>query len=82
MKPLNKLIRDLKNALENTQQILRLDDDTEYLVTPRQLQIDPCTLSLDFSVCNFVKSALNYVMCTCTETLLVSNSAAPLFSSL
>lgn len=41
VKPLNKQIRDLKNSLENTIQILRLDDDTEYKVTARQLQIDP-----------------------------------------
>ena len=41
-KPLNKQIRELKNSLENTIQILKLDDDTEYKVTARQLQIDPC----------------------------------------
>lgn len=44
VKPLNKLIRDLKSSLENTVQRLQLDDGSEYLVTARQLQIDPCTL--------------------------------------
>jgi ribosomal protein L25 (general stress protein Ctc) len=43
VKPLNKLIRDLKNSLENTVQVIKLDDNSQYLVTPRQLQIDPST---------------------------------------
>ena len=43
VKPLNKLIRDLKHGFENTVHIVRIDNDTEYTVTPRQLQIDPCT---------------------------------------
>jgi ribosomal protein L25 (general stress protein Ctc) len=41
VKPLNKQIRDMRFSFENTIQRLQLDDNTEYLVTPRQLQVDP-----------------------------------------
>lgn len=43
VKPLNKLIRDLKTSIENTVQLLKLDDGREFLVTARQIQVDPCT---------------------------------------
>ena len=42
VKPLNKLIRETKRSFECTVQTLRLDDDSKYLVTARQLQVDPC----------------------------------------
>lgn len=42
VKPLNKQIRDMRFSFENTIQKLLLDDNTEYLVTPRQLQVNPC----------------------------------------
>lgn len=42
VKPLNKMIRDMRFSFENTIQKLQLDDNTEYIVTPRQLQVDPC----------------------------------------
>ena len=41
VKPLNKVIRETKHSFECTVQTLRLDDDSKYLVTPRQLQVDP-----------------------------------------
>ena len=42
VKPLNKLIRERKHSFENTVQKLVLDDNSEYIVVARQLQLDPC----------------------------------------
>lgn len=44
VKPLNKLVRDRKHSFENTVQKIVLDDNSEYLVMARQLQLDPCKL--------------------------------------
>lgn len=44
VKYLNKLVRERKYSFENTVQKLVLDDNSEYIVMARQLQLDPCKL--------------------------------------
>jgi ribosomal protein L25 (general stress protein Ctc) len=42
LRALEKEIRERKTSLECTVFKLKLDDNTEHIVTPRQLQIHPC----------------------------------------
>lgn len=80
VKPLNKLVRDLKHSFENTVHAVKLDDGSEYIVTPRQLQIDPCTYCVVRTVCctcsqscsvHVIIDLLFYIPC-CTDTVSIS----------